>query len=125
MWAFQVEKPLGPVGVLFVVRKDGRLRLILDARRVNQRMYPSLPVRLASAAALNEVIVDDGQELFFSVQDIANCFYNFRIPNWLSQWFGLRGVIAQALGLTSLHGQKLEPQQLIFPVMKVLPMGFS
>ncbi len=125
MCAFQVEKPLEQVGVFFVVRKDGRLRLILDARRVNQRMYPSPPVRLASAAALNEIIVDDGQELFFLVQDVANCFCNFRIPEWLSQRFGLRGVTAQALGLTSLDGHSLDPQQLIFPVMKVLPMGFS
>ncbi len=125
MCKFQLEKPLERVGVFFVRRKDGRLRLIVDARRTNQRVRTPPTTRLASASALSEIIVDESDIVRFSVQDIANCFYELHIPDGLSQWFGLMPLTASDQGIAELQGEVWDPHQLIFPVLSVLPMGFS
>ncbi len=70
-------------------------------------------------------MVQESDEAEFSAQDISNCFYEFVIPDSLGQHFGLRPLTAAQLGLVELDGTLLRPEQLVYPVLRVLPMGFS
>jgi hypothetical protein len=72
-----------------------------------------------------ELRTEGVDDLFFSVQDVADCFYQFRIPVYLRKYFGLRPVRAGDVGITSVDGVDVRPSQQIFPVIAVLPMGFS
>ncbi len=60
-----LAKPLQEVGIFFVVKKSGQLRIIFDARRVNQGLVPPPPTRLASPAALAELQINDSEDLYF------------------------------------------------------------
>ena len=65
------------------------------------------------------------QDLWFSVQDIADCFYQFRIPEEMSRFFGLLPVPDDAIGLGSVDSTPTAPGELLYPCLSVLPMGFS
>ena len=111
--------------MFFVRKKDGSLRLIADCRRGNQRCRLPPHCRLASASALSEVRCEKGDSLEFSVHDIANCFFQFAVPTELSQLFGLMPSSASELGVTSLAGQEVSGSTMVYPVLRILPMGMS
>ena len=80
---------------------------------------------MASTAALVEFDPDTSEELVFSIQDIADCFYQFAIPDELAAMFGLRPVPAVDLGILEIDGTPVAPDCVIVPCFCVLPMGFS
>ncbi|MBM3946543.1 MAG: hypothetical protein FJ315_03970, partial [SAR202 cluster bacterium] len=112
------------VGVFFVLKKSGRLRMVIDARRTNARMVAPPRTRLASTAAVVEYVADK-ETLYFSAQDIADCYYQFFVPDFLVPFFGLRPVLAGELGLRQVDGQAVHPRQAVYPCLRVLPMGLS
>jgi hypothetical protein len=104
--------------MFFVSKKNGKLRLIIDCRRVNQllRLPPRTP--LASSAAFAEVQAPEGSGLYYTTHDVADCFYQFRTPRRLA-------VVARDVGVTSIDGTTIEPDRMIVPLIDVLPMRFS
>eukprot|EP00959_Pyramimonas_sp_CCMP1952_P123059 2572426-Pyramimonas_sp.AAC.1 len=66
------------VGIFFVRKKSGKLRLIVDARSVNQNLRRPTSIQLASTAAMVGLEAEPGDMLEFSIQDIADCFYQFK-----------------------------------------------
>ena len=112
-------------GVFFVSRKNGRIRLVVDARRCNQHWIRPPPARLASTAAVVEHTAEDGESRFFFAQDIADCYYQFSLPDGLVDWFGLKPVPARVAGITSLDGEAVWPETPVIPCLRVLPMGFA
>eukprot|EP00959_Pyramimonas_sp_CCMP1952_P210102 4396034-Pyramimonas_sp.AAC.1 len=92
------------VGVFFVRKKSGRLRLIVDARAVNQALKRPPTIHMASTAALVNMEVEGGAQLEFSIQDIADCFYQFRVPDYMVPWFGMRPLRARQLGVKVVDG---------------------
>ena len=122
----QANSPLHQVGIFVVYKKDGTLRIIVDARRVNQATREPPSTRLGSIAALSELQVGQDETLCFSCQDIAHCFYQLRLPEELRQLFGLRPLSAHDAGVTHTSaGIPVEPSTKLWPVLRVLPMGFS
>ena len=79
---------------------------------------------LASTAAVCE-FEGSPAGVWFSGQDVADCFYQFRIPSALQRFFGLRPVRATDLGQTHVGGHRLPLNALVLPCLVVLPMGFS
>ena len=79
---------------------------------------------LASTAAVCE-FEGSPDGVWFSGQDVANCFYQFRIPSALQRFFGLRPVRATDLGLTRVGSHRFPLNTLVLPCLAVLPMGFS
>ena len=77
------------VGIFCVEKKNGKLRLIVDCRRLNQRMRCPPRTRLASTGAMAE-FQSDFNEIFYSARDISDCFYHFEIPPALSALLGLK-----------------------------------
>eukprot|EP00959_Pyramimonas_sp_CCMP1952_P190247 3979677-Pyramimonas_sp.AAC.1 len=72
------------VGVFFVKKKkSGRLRLVVDAGAVNQSLQRPTFTHLAPTAAVVGLEAEDGDKLEFSIQDIADCFYQFRVPDYM------------------------------------------
>ena len=61
----------------------------------------------------------------FSVQDVADCYYQFRLPSDFIARFGLMPLQARELGITELEGHPLKPTDMLVPCLTVLPMGFS
>ena len=120
------------VGNFFVRKKDGRIRLIVDARAVYRICKIPPKTELASTAAIFELETDPNGEfdenippLYFSAQDISNCFYQFRISKFLQRFFGLKNVRAKDVGITELDGKPISGEAWLCPVVSVLPMGFS
>ena len=115
----------GQVGCFFVKKKNGKLRLIIDARNLNRRLRRPPRTVLSSTAAVVEMEVPGDEDMFFSVQDVADCFYQFEVPSELIDLLGMMPVRAGDFGITELDGVDISPNTLIFPCLRVLPMGFS
>ncbi|CAK0816896.1 unnamed protein product, partial [Prorocentrum cordatum] len=113
------------VGVFFVRKKSGRLRLIVDARAVNQALKRPPTIHMASTAALVNMEVEGGAQLEFSIQDIADCFYQFRVPDYMVPWFGMRPLRARQLGVKVVDGLAVSEGAWVYPCLRVLPMGFA
>ncbi|CAK0895720.1 unnamed protein product, partial [Prorocentrum cordatum] len=113
------------VGVFFVKKKSGRLKLIVDARAVNQALKRPPTIHMASTAALVNMEVEDGAQLEFSIQDIADCFYQFRVPDYMVPRFGMRPLRARQLGAKVVDDLAVSEGAWVYPCLRVLPMGFA
>ena len=68
-------------GLFVVYKKSGKVRLIVECRRLNQRLRPPPRTRSATGASLVEIEIDMNTDLWFSAQDIADCYYQFKLPH--------------------------------------------
>eukprot|EP00973_Karenia_brevis_P028335 3906141-Karenia_brevis.AAC.1 len=96
-------------GCFFVHKKNGALRLIVDGRPGNKCLHTPPNVHLATAGSFSELRVPDGEKLFVASWDVETAFYNFRLPEWLGEYYGLEPVRASDVGIASLHGSPLSP----------------
>ena len=88
----------GLSGAVFVLKKDGRLRLVLDTRVANCWFKDPPKARLPTASALCGIEAAPGQDLYFAGGDIDNCFYRFEAPAEAKRFFTLPGLRASFLG---------------------------
>ncbi|CAK0896604.1 unnamed protein product [Prorocentrum cordatum] len=112
------------VGVFFVRKKDGSLRIIFDPRNTNSQFVPPDSVALTSPEALGDLELPAGQRLWVSEGDVENCYCQFLLPDDLRADFALPAV-----------PRKLLPRNLrrLFPPeddfvhfqARVVPMGWS
>jgi hypothetical protein len=116
--------PKERVGVFFVRKKDGKLRLIIDARRTNQRFRTPPGVALSSAEAFSDVECEPGQKVFISTTDVENCFYKMRISKELSAFFALPPVTAGSVGTSMIDEEILASDDLVYPCFSCLPNDF-
>ena len=113
------------LGIFFVEKKNGKLRMIVDARRLNQRCKKPPSVSLASGDSLANLEIDPQSVLHLAQADVADCFHRMLLPQPLRCFFGLAGIEARYLGLTSLDGVPLGPTDRVVPRLCTLPMGFA
>jgi len=107
-------------GTFFVEKKNGKLRLVIDARRSNCYFGAPHKVALTSASAIADIELGDTETLWGASCDIKDCFYNIALPKPLRRIFALKGLRAEsALWPNCLRGRALQPR------LAVLPMGFS
>jgi hypothetical protein len=66
-------------GLFFVKKKDGRLRLILDARRSNCHFSGCPDIALATGSSIGDIRIAEDSDAFVGHVDIANAFYNFEL----------------------------------------------
>ena len=71
------------------------------------------------------VSVDTGQTLWLSAGDLRNAFYTIEIPSELRSFFTLDPILAGDVGLTTLEGKPISKDTLIYPRLRVVPMGWS
>ena len=81
-------------GIFFVCKKNGQLRMIIDARRANRRLRPPPGVSMVSAEGLGriEIETDNPSEpvpIWVGTADVKDCFHRMGIPRWMSKLFGM------------------------------------
>ena len=113
------------VEMFFVLKKDGRLRLVIDARKSNCHFADPNPVQLCTGDSLSRIELEPGESLYVSVADLKDAFYQFQLPLCWQKYFGLRPILASTLGVTHLHGKVLAPGTMIYPRLAVIPVGWT
>ena len=128
---------------LFVGKSDGRIRMIIDARRAN-RMFKTPPgVDLCTAEGLSRTeanlpkgVTPWSQEgkailnnfgLCLGLADVDNCFHRCKQPLWLAEHFAMEPVLAKKVGLTGkvVSGITMQADDVVYPCPGSLCMGFS
>ena len=119
------ERWVEKIEVFFVAKKDGRLRMVCDCRLSNCHFAKPDKVRLCTAEALTRVELPAGSQLHIATADLKDAFYHFQLPLELRSYFGMRGLHAGELGVAELDGIAISANELVYPRLKVLPMGWS
>jgi hypothetical protein len=98
--------------------------MIVECRRVNQMLSRPPKTLLPSSASFAEIQIPEGASgLYYASHDVADCFYQFRIPKEFSRMLGLRPIRARDVNVERIDGLPVEPDRLITPITDVLPMG--
>ena len=108
------------VGVFFVTKKDGSLRLILDTRILCSYFADPPHTALPSGAAFGNLECPENQTFVFGSFDIRNAFYNLGIPFDLAERFSLPTISNKHVG-----NPNFDADTILLPCLKVLPMGWS
>ncbi|CAE7247208.1 unnamed protein product [Symbiodinium sp. CCMP2592] len=113
------------LGIFFVRKKSGQLRLLFDTRRLNQLFVDPPTTDLPSADAFTRLEMPENKTFMIASGDLANAFYTLSIPDDLARMFTLPAIEAGRLGITSVDGNACGTKTLIVPYLKVLPMGWN
>jgi hypothetical protein len=106
-------------GIFGVFKKDGKIRLIINATPANDTMVPSEKVQLPSPSLFASLEIPEGKELHVSKTDIDNMYHRLRLPLWMVPFFALPAVSAKELGLIEFGDRD------VYPCCLTLPMGSS
>ncbi|CAK0826016.1 unnamed protein product [Prorocentrum cordatum] len=114
------------VGVFFVYKKSGKLRLILDGRHASLHFRAPDKVALASGASFAGLHVDSGKPIAVAEVDLADAFYTMLLPPEFRRYFALPSCRAGLLGLDcTSDGRPLSGTDLVYPCFRCPPMGCS
>jgi hypothetical protein len=108
-------------GLFAVPKDDGRLRLIADFRPANAFFLEPEHTPLPTPDLLASLHGAAKGRLWVAKSDLADYYHSLVVPPWLREFFGLPAVPAELVGETD----RFEVGDLIFPVFRTLPMGFS
>ena len=106
------------LGIFFVRKKDGSMRIILDTRLLNQKFIDPRSSQLPTAGALCNMEVVDWQVLEVSARDVSSAFYLMRVPPSLGKRFTLPAIDAKSLGIPGHSG-------MIKSLRTLLPMRWA
>ena len=113
----------------FVEKKNEQIRLVWDCRVSNTHFRPPPPLELGAAEAVQRLTLDASDTLYIAQADVQNCFYQIKLPDWMVPyftWSSCSGLEARSMGLNSYpDGSPVLPDDLVYPALKVLPMGFT
>ena len=115
----------GVLGIFFVAKKSGQLRLIFDTRKMNQEFKEPPKTDLPSADAFTRLECATNKEFYIGSGDLANAFYTLAVPPDLAEKFTLPSIKASHLeaGLAEKFGIRSDAQ--VLPYLTILPMGWS
>ena len=115
----------GKLGIFFVSKKSGQLRLIFDTRLLNQDFEEPPNTDLPSADAFTRMEMPEGHQFYIGSGDLSNAFYTLSVPEELGRMFTLPCIKARHLGLIDIDGTAVRPDTQVLPYLTVLPMGWS
>ncbi|CAK0895895.1 unnamed protein product [Prorocentrum cordatum] len=131
------------VGCFFVEKKGGWIRLVVDARDANRTHWAPPHAALGTPAALSEqdwsdaALADAGwvsadgspAQIFGSSLDLQDSFYQFfseRVAEDFGMDFPERASYYQVSHIWTPDGlSPVDPDELVFPVFRGVPMGWS
>ena len=113
------------LGVFFVKKKSGQLRLIFDTRKLNQEFVPPPSTDLPSADAFTRTEFVESSPFYVGSGDLANAFYTLAVPRDLAEKFTLPAIEAWRVGVAQIDGIPILPGAKVTPFITVLPMGWS
>ncbi|CAK0857511.1 unnamed protein product [Prorocentrum cordatum] len=123
----RAERP-ATVGIFFVAKKDGRLRMILDTRAVNDLFDEPAHSRLPTPASWASVEIGLTDDLTLSQMDVDNAFYRCKAPPGVSDFFALPRVSARHLHQANgklATGLGVTATGYVTPHLEVMAMGWS
>ena len=122
------DRPQDLMTPFFVAKKNGRLRLVLDCRGINERFKEPPSISLAAGASWSQVKIPAGKELFVAQSNITDYFYSLQLPEALQPFFCLPAIPSEALdawGVPPTERPAADREGMIFPCFRVVPMGWS
>ena len=91
-------------GVFAVPKKNGKQRLVVDARRSNVCFAKPATTPLPTAASFSRLHVPAGAHLHCFSFDLRDAFYQIELPAELRAYFCLPGLPARRLGVSHVAG---------------------
>ena len=113
------------VSFFCVYKKNGRQRLIVDARRANAHFREPDYVHLTTGDGLGGLEFPSNSSVKVCTADLKDAFYHLALPVELRDVFGLPRVRAGDVGVFSLNGSVVSANQWLSPRLAVVPMGWS
>jgi len=110
------------VGIFFVLKKSGLLRLIIDARRTNKWFHRPPAVSLLTSEGLASIEVEmdtlasTAVPITVGVGDVADAFHRLAAPIWLQAFFGMNEIEAHWVGVTEIGGSPIAGETLLTPL---------
>ena len=111
------------VGLFFVKKKGGKLRMILDCRRSNCHFTTPKDIKLATGESMSRMELRPQGQLYIASADLQNAFYTMAMPGTLQKFFGLRKVQAGELGVSGIASSEVQPTSWVYTRVAVIPMG--
>ena len=109
----------------FVLRNNGKLRAVVDARRWNCHFSKPGHGYLCTGEACSCIEIEPGEKIFMASSDLGDAFSHIELPHKWQRFFGMRGVKAKHIGTSSLDGKAIGPETMLFPRLCVCPMVWS
>ena len=119
------ERAPATLGLFFVAKKSGALRLIFDTRVCNGEFHDPAYTQLPTPGSWAGVHVPEGHPLFVAQCDVDCAFYRIRSPPGLEWMMRLPPVDSAALRSCVPEISDLPSGAKISPCLTVLPMGWS
>ena len=125
-WRSSGQGDYTEVGIFAVWKKEGRQRLILDARVANLWFEAPEHVSLCTASGFAQLELEEDEQLFVGGIDTKDAFYQMGLPPALERFFALSEVSVAALRGAGASEEELTGfVDKIRPVLGVLPMGWA
>lgn len=114
--------PRAVCGAFAVAKPDGSQRFIVDARPANWHFANSPHVSLPTPDVIGRVRMPYGP-VYVAKSDVSDFYHAFRLPEWLSDYFGLPPLPAASIspGVAAQYGASTR----VYPCCTTLPMGYS
>ena len=78
-------------------QQNGKLRMIVDARRANCHFKKLSHRYLCTGEGLSRIEFEPGESLHLASSDLKDCFYHIELPAAWQKYFGMRGTQARFL----------------------------
>lgn len=122
---FSLAEGREKIAFFCVSKKQGKLRLIVDARRANAHFTEPAHVDLATGEGLGGIELNESDQLCIATADLKDAFYHLSLPEAIRDYFTLNRVKASDVGVTHVQGRRVPPTPRITPRLAVVPMGWS
>ena len=110
----------------FVTKKSGKLRMVLDCRVSNTFFKDPPDIAMPAGYSFSQLELGPNENMFVAQTDIRDYFYSIGLPKFLRSFFGLPRVNLRKVAPSHpLCQDGLFTPVWRYPVMRVVPMGFS
>lgn len=108
-----MEPPKERIAFFCVSKKNGRLRLICDARRANAHFADPAHVQLTTGEGLGSLELESGEKVLVGTADLKDAFYHLSLPLPLRDYFCLGPVRAECVGVSEVNGAAVSANGLV------------
>ena len=109
----------------FVIKKNGKFRLVLDCRQTNQMFKPPPDIAMSAGYTFGQLAMEEDQTLSVAQSDIRDYFYSIGLPEYLLPYFCLPAIRPNLLRDRCAELSGVGDEEKIYPQMRVIPMGWN